>query len=83
MLEKLAHARSKLGPKLRVLTRAHSCLGSQYSYSLGARDFGARPIPSGKVLIFDGNIHPCHELVCNKLKACVYTKIMTKIFIEF
>ena len=37
----------------------------------------------GKVLIFDGNIHPCHELVCNKLKACVYTKIMTKIFIEF
>ena len=49
MLEKLAHARSKLGPKLRALTLAHSCLGSQYSYSLGARDFGARPIPNIQV----------------------------------
>ena len=69
--------------ELRAHARAHSYSGFQCSYSLGARDFGARPIPSGKVLIFDGNIHPCHELVCNKLKACVYTKIMTKIFIEF
>ena len=46
MLEKLARARSKLGPKLRAHARARLYLGFQCSYSLGARDFGARPIPS-------------------------------------
>ena len=42
----LARARSRLGPKLRAHARARSYLGFQCSYSLGARDFGARPIPT-------------------------------------
>jgi len=46
MLEKLARSRSRLGPKLRAHARARLCLGFQCLYSLGARDFGARPIPS-------------------------------------
>ena len=46
MLEKLARARLKLGPKLRAHARAHSYLGFQCSYSLGTRDFGAQPIES-------------------------------------
>lgn len=46
MLEKLTHTRSKLGPKIRAEARTHSSLGFQYLYSLGARVFDARPIPS-------------------------------------
>ena len=41
----LARARSRLGPKLRAHARACSYSGIQCSYLLGARDFGARPIP--------------------------------------
>ena len=46
MLEKLTRTRSKLGPKIRAEARTRSNSGFQYSYSLGARDFDARPIPS-------------------------------------
>ena len=46
MLEKLARTRSKLGPKIRAEARTRSSSGFQYSYSLGARDFDARPIPN-------------------------------------
>ena len=46
MLEKLARTRSKLGPKIRAEARTRSSSGFQYSYSLGARDFDARPIPT-------------------------------------
>ena len=42
---KLAQTRSKLGPKIRAEVRTRSSLGFQYSYSLGAQDFDARPIP--------------------------------------
>ena len=45
MLEKLACTRSKLGPKLRAEAHTRSSSGFQYSYSLSARDFDARPIP--------------------------------------
>ena len=48
MLEKLARTRSKLGPKIRAEARTRSSSGFQYSYSLGARDFDARPIPNPK-----------------------------------
>ena len=46
MLEKLARTRSKLGPKIRAEAHTRSSSGFQYSYSLGARDFDARPIPN-------------------------------------
>ena len=46
MLEMLAQARLRLGPILRAHARAHSYSGFQCLYSLGAWDFGARPIPS-------------------------------------
>ena len=46
MLKMLARARSRLGPKLRAHARARSYSGIQCSYSLGVRDFGARPIPT-------------------------------------
>ena len=45
MLEKLARTCSKLGPKIRAEARTRSSSGFQYLYSLGARDFDARPIP--------------------------------------
>ena len=45
MLEKLARTHLKLGPKIRAKARTRSSLGFQYSYSLGAWDFDARPIP--------------------------------------
>ena len=45
MLEMLARARSRLRPKLRAHAHARSYSGFQCSYSLGAQDFGARPIP--------------------------------------
>ena len=46
MLEKLARTCSKLGPKIRAKARTRSSSGFQYSYSLGAQDFDARPIPT-------------------------------------
>ena len=49
---KLARTRSILGPKIRAYARARSCSGFQYSYSLGARDFDARPIP----IVSDSNM---------------------------
>ena len=55
MLEMLARARSRLGPKLRAHARARSYLGFQCSYSLGAQDFGARPIPTGYFVREDSN----------------------------
>ena len=48
MLEKLARTRSKLGPKIRAEARTRSSSGFQYSYSLGAQDFDAQPIPIRK-----------------------------------
>ena len=51
MLEKLARTRSKLGHKIRAEARTRSSSGFQYSYSLGARDFDARPIPSHNLVI--------------------------------
>ena len=45
LYEGCSKARLKLGPKIRA--EAHTCLSLvfQYSYSLGALDFDARPIP--------------------------------------
>ena len=45
MLEMLARARSRLGPKLRAHARACSYWEFQCPYLLGAQDFGAQPIP--------------------------------------
>ena len=63
----LARARSRLGPKLRAHARARSYSGIQCSYSLGARGFGARPIPSVQMpKIFEGGI---------KIYFCVFSPL--------